>query len=195
MEVIKAIKTRRTVREFLPDEIPRKDIQTILDAARFAPTAGNLQPWKFLIIRDKDNMNKLKTVVKQNMILKIKEMEFTEEEKKEHIEGICLALDKLFNAPVWILLFVDMSQYPELVIYDGALAAQNLMLTAHALGYGSSLQTSYFPESLIKDFFTIPDQYKFICAIPLGRPSFQPSYKSAAGDRPVDCFGIAESLA
>ncbi|MFX1539005.1 MAG: nitroreductase family protein [Promethearchaeota archaeon] len=62
-----------------------------------------------------------------------------------------------------------MTTYPDLVMFDGALAAQNIMLAAHALGYGSSFQTSFFPEQVVKEYFTIPEHYKFICALPIGK--------------------------
>ena len=47
---------RRSVRNFKPDSIPQKDILKIIDAARMAPTSGNQQPWKFLVVRDKNKI-------------------------------------------------------------------------------------------------------------------------------------------
>ena len=51
---------RRSVRNFKSDSIPEKDIVKIIDAARMAPTSGNQQPWKFLVIRDKNKINQMK---------------------------------------------------------------------------------------------------------------------------------------
>ena len=73
-----------------------------------------------------------------------------------------------------ILVFVDNKQYPDLVLYDGALAAQNMMLAAHALGYGSCFMTTFFPEELLRNYFSIPDHYKLICTIPVGKAAKQP---------------------
>jgi len=53
--LINIIKNRRTVRKFKSTYVPEEHIIKILDAARFAPTAGNQQPWKFLVIRDRKN--------------------------------------------------------------------------------------------------------------------------------------------
>jgi hypothetical protein len=51
---------RRSVRNFKPDSIPQKDILKIIDAARMAPTSGNQQPWKFLVVRDKNKITLMK---------------------------------------------------------------------------------------------------------------------------------------
>ncbi|MCK4320902.1 MAG: hypothetical protein E3J41_07195 [Candidatus Cloacimonadota bacterium] len=53
--LLNIIKNRRTVRKFKSTHVPKEHIIKILDAARFAPTAGNQQPWKFLVIRDRKN--------------------------------------------------------------------------------------------------------------------------------------------
>ena len=56
------IQNRRSVREFKSDSIPEKDIIRIIDAARMAPTSGNQQPWKFLVIKDKNKINQMKQI-------------------------------------------------------------------------------------------------------------------------------------
>ncbi|MBE0633942.1 nitroreductase family protein, partial [Candidatus Bathyarchaeota archaeon] len=62
MNVIEAIKTRRSVRKYKPTPIPEEHLKTILEAARLAPSAGNKQPWKFIIVRDPDTKKKLAEV-------------------------------------------------------------------------------------------------------------------------------------
>ena len=49
------------MRAFKPDPVPEADLRKIIDAARMAPTAGNQQPWKFLVITDKKKIEALKT--------------------------------------------------------------------------------------------------------------------------------------
>jgi nitroreductase len=139
--------------------------------ARYALTAGNVQPWKFLVVRDKDNKAKLKEAVKEPLSARIEGMSLTQEEKAGCLEGFCQFVERIFVAPVWVLIFADTSRYPDLVAYDGAMAAQNLMLAAYALGYGTSFQTTIFPSELVKDHFSVPDRYRFICAMPIGRPA------------------------
>ncbi|MFX0126270.1 MAG: nitroreductase family protein [Candidatus Hodarchaeota archaeon] len=169
MDIFVAIQTRRSEREFLTDKIPKEDLEKILNMGRFAPTAGNVQPWKFLLLKNMNRKEKFKSSLEENISERIKKLEMKDEAKKETKKSIKEALNKIFNAPIIILLFVDTNTYPDLVVYDGALAAQNIMLAAHALGYGSSFQTSFFPERVVKDFFSIPDHFKFICALPIGK--------------------------
>ncbi len=58
---------------------------------------------------------------------------------------------------------------------DGALAAENLMLAARALGYGTGFFTTFFPEARMKAFFQIPDRYKLVCFTPIGVPEEWPT--------------------
>jgi hypothetical protein len=64
--------------------------------------------------------------------------------------------------------------YSDLVDYDGALAVQNLLLAAHAVGYGSCVQTSLFPEELVRDHFGVPTDHRFVCAVPVGKAAALP---------------------
>ncbi|HEY5605261.1 MAG TPA: nitroreductase family protein, partial [Thermoplasmata archaeon] len=59
MEVLEAIKSVKSVSKFKPDPIPEQKVQAIVNAARFAPSAENLQPWKFIIVTDEDTKRKL----------------------------------------------------------------------------------------------------------------------------------------
>lgn len=53
MDCMEALKTRRSVRRYKTDMIPEQDLLEIMDAGRLAPTAGNFQPWEFIVARDK----------------------------------------------------------------------------------------------------------------------------------------------
>ena len=57
LSVFDVIHKRRSVREYQPTPVPEEHIRKILDAARMAPTSGNQQPWKFLVIRDRKKLN------------------------------------------------------------------------------------------------------------------------------------------
>jgi nitroreductase len=54
MNVLDAIKTRRSVRKYKPVPIPDEDLRKILEAAQLAPSAGNKQPWKFIVVTDEE---------------------------------------------------------------------------------------------------------------------------------------------
>jgi nitroreductase len=96
--------------------------------------------------------------------------ELSKELRKSYFKSGLETILDMMAAPVYILVFVDTRTYPELTSYDGCLAIENLMLAAHVLGYGTAFYTSYFSESDLWVFVNAPKYYKFICAIPVGKP-------------------------
>ena len=161
-----AFKNRRSVRKFKPDSIPQVDILRIIDAARMAPTSGNQQPWKFLIIRDKNKINQLKDACINNSLAR-----FSTDEKLKNSEGIKNVFDNYFSAPVYIVVLTsNNSMYPDYNHWDGPLAAGYLMLAARALGYGTVFITDAIPDTITKSVLSIPDSYTRVCITPLGVP-------------------------
>jgi nitroreductase len=185
MDIVEVIRGRRSVREFLPDEIPEEDLSLILDMARFAPSANNLQPWRFLLLRNVASKARLKQIVERAVIEKIEGLGLKKKEARESKQQYRQFIAKLFVAPVLVFVFVDQRRYPKLVCYEGAMAVQNMMLTAHALGYGTSFQTTIFPEELIKEYFAVPDDYRFICTVPIGKPVSPPEIPEK---KPLETF-------
>ncbi len=166
------IKNRRTVRRFKPLSVPKEHIMKILNAARFAPTAGNQQPWKFLVIRDRKKLDDLKKKALLWYMEKYQQRIKPDEEERAKIEQtLQKRLDNVLSAPVYVAVLVDTdTSYPDYVLQDGVLAAGHLMIAARSLGYGSGFFTSFFPEKEMKRFFRIPDKYKLICFTPIGIP-------------------------
>lgn len=162
---------RRSVRKFRPDSVPEKDILQILNAARMAPTSGNQQPWKFLVIRNKKIINKLlegcvtEAAGRNNSSSAGETREqFIDRVRKTYSEGY-------FSAPVFIVILTDnMSKYPDYNHWDGPLAAGYLMLAARALGYGTVFITDAIPDKVTTDVLQIPDKYTRVCITPLGIP-------------------------
>ena len=60
MNCLEALKTRRSVRRFKPDMIPENDLMEILNAGRLAPTAGNFQPWEFIVVKERETIAALR---------------------------------------------------------------------------------------------------------------------------------------
>ena len=170
------IKNRRTVRKFKSNPVPKEHILKILDAARSAPTAGNQQPWKFLVIQDRE---KLELLQKEALLWYLddyeKRKEPTQEELSKARDTLKEILDNVLSAPVYVGVLVDSkAKYPNYIHYDGTLAAGYLMIAARALGYGTGFFTTFFPEEKMKKFFNIPEQYKLICFTPVGIPDKWP---------------------
>ena len=114
-EVLKAIRTRRTIRRFKPDPVKDENLRTILDAGRWAPSFSNLQPWRFIVIRDTEIKSALDKAARESVL---------------HL-GIN-------EAPVVILVCVDRRIDPLHSIEAGAAATQNMALAAQSLGLNTS---------------------------------------------------------
>ncbi|MGD2246675.1 MAG: nitroreductase family protein [Candidatus Aminicenantes bacterium] len=170
--IFNTIKNRRTVRKFKDTPVPREHVLKVLDAARFAPTAGNQQPWKFLVIRNREKLNHLQKEALSWYLegYKIKRNP-TDEQLSKASDQLERVLKNVLSAPVYVAVLADsQAQYPDYILYDGTLAAGYLMIAARALGYGTGFFTSFFPEAKMKEFFKIPEQYRLICFTPIGVP-------------------------
>jgi nitroreductase/ketosteroid isomerase-like protein len=173
--LFRTIGERRTVRKYKPDPVPDEHLTRILDAARFAPTAGNVQPWRFVVIRDRGRLNSLRDVLQSSWEGKITASgKLDDEKKKSYTEDGKEAIAGVMTAPVYIMVFVDTTVYPKYAAWDGCLAVENLMLAARSLGYGTGFFTTYFPEEAVESFLGAPDNLQFICATPVGIPEEWP---------------------
>jgi nitroreductase len=173
MDIFATIRNRRSVREYKPDPVPREDIEMVLDAARMAPTSGNQQPWKFLVIEEEEQIADLKNACIAAAMDRYKDKEEYEGEEARALlkakAGEYYA--KVFSAPVYIVILTDsQSKYPAYNIHDGPLAAGYLMLAARALGYGTVYMTDSVPEDITTSVLNIPERYRRVCITPLGVP-------------------------
>jgi len=150
MEVLEAIKTRRSIRKFKKDVVPPNVLREVLEAGRWAPSAKNNQPWRFILIVDED--------------LKRKVAEAT-------TAGKFLA-----DAPLGIAVAVNpkVTKHP---IEDGANATMNILLAAHALGLGACWIGSYGSvyEDVVKKMLGVPDDWILLSIVALGYPDEKPT--------------------
>jgi nitroreductase len=163
-------KDRRSVRQFKPDAVPESDILKMIDAARTAPTSGNQQPWKFLVVRDKGKIAKMK-----NACIDLAMERYEKGDKRETKEAFQERMQSIygnyFSAPVYIIVLTDnRSMYPDYNHWDGPMAAGYLMLAARALGYGTVFITDSIPEEVTNNVLPIPDGYTRVCVTPVGIP-------------------------
>jgi nitroreductase len=150
MDFIEVIKKRRSVRDFADKPIPRDALEKIVDAARFAPTARNVQPWEFLVVTDKEALKKIAAIA-------------------EHGKFIV-------NAGAVIFVFsIDTKYYLE----DCSAATQTAMLAAEALGIGSCWvagdKKPYAGEFNL--LFGVPINCKLVSIIALGYPAADKSFR------------------
>ena len=175
-DVFEVIAKRRTVRRFSDTPIPEEDLMRILDAARMAPSSGNQQAWKFLVIRDPDRIRHIRKVGTEGMVKAIREHPDVPEDRVEGaVANTKGYLDGIFAAPVLIAMLGDREgDWPAYLKHDVPLAAANLMLAARALGYGTMYGTDFIPLDVQRRAMGIPERYELACTIALGVPEAWP---------------------
>lgn len=146
MNLLKTIKTRRSIRKFENKAVEDQKIKQIIDAARWAPSACNLQHWLFISIKDKAT--------------------------KEQIIKKGEAQNQILNAPVNIAIFYDKSLSTEnhANIQSCSAAIQNLNLMAHSLGLGTNWVAGINKPEEIRKILNVPERYQLLAIIMLGYP-------------------------
>jgi len=186
-------KNRRSVRKFKSTPVPDEHLLKILDIARTAPTAGNQQPWKFLVIQDRDKLDQLKAECVTFALERYKKQGNKDSVKLNSIrQKIQQNLSNYLSAPVYVSVLVDTnSSYPKYNIYDGSLAAGYLMIAARSLGYGTVFTQDTFPYEIEKKVFEIPGNFVQICFTPIGIPETWPD---SPNKKPLDEFVVFEKF-
>jgi len=154
MSILKVIKERRSVRRYRSDPIPDEVLLRVLDAARFSPSGKNLQPWKFIIVRN--------------------------ETLKRRLAEASLRQSFIAEAPVVVVAcgFPDrcysrLGNYMKSWPVDVAIAVEHLMLQAQEEGLGTCW-VGAFEEGEVKSILNIPDGVKVLALTPLGYPDENP---------------------
>lgn len=142
------LKSRRSIRKFKPQEVPLDVVNSILDVARYAPSAGNRQPWTFIVVLNKET---------RSMLAKIHAWAFP-------LEG----------APVNIVVACNKDASPHSFQVDCANAAMYVMLAAHALGLGTVWIQSLRNISEVQKIVKLPENYIPVAIIALGYPDESP---------------------
>ena len=152
-DVLKTLKSRRTIRRFKPNPIDDEMLQMILEAGRWAPSFSNLQPWRFIVIKDQGLKNELDKAARESVL---------------HL-GIN-------EAPVVILVCVDRRIDPLHAIEAGSAATQNMTLAAHSLGLGAGWIGIWGTEAetSIRKIFKLPDTIRAVSLLPIGIPDESP---------------------
>ena len=192
-DIWEVFQRRRSVRRFNSDPVPEADLRRILDAARLAPTSGNQQPWKFLVVRDPAKIAALKAACLERWLGMVDpDHPLSEEQKTQRGAGVRKSFDGYFSAPVYVVILTDnQSSYPDYNHWDGPMAAGYLMLAARTLGYGTVFITDSVPDDVTKKVLNIPDRYTRVCFTPLGVPVEWPPAKTK---RPLEDFIANETI-
>jgi nitroreductase len=152
VDAIEAILSRRSIRRYTPQPVPEAAIRQLLEAAMSAPSAGNEQPWHFVIITDRRIL--------------------------DEIPRFHPYAEMLREAPVAILVCGDLrlEKYRDHWVQDCSAATQNLLLAAHAQGLGATWVGIYPTEDRvmrIRKLLALPSHVIPLCLVPLGQPAEQ----------------------
>jgi len=215
VNIIEAIRTRKSIRDFTADPVPQHILRKIIEVAARAPSAENSQPWEFTIVAGdildtirKANIEKLKSralphpdlaaeglprdsVYRRRQIEIAKQlfglMDIPREDLEKRDRWMELGF-RYFNAPAVIIISVDRSlSYPR-PIFDIGSATQNICLAALNYGLGTCIanQGITYPE-VVHEFAKIPESKRIVISIAIGYPNWDfPANKVVSEREPME---------
>jgi len=184
--LLELIRSRRSVRRFSDRAISREDIGHLLEAARWAPSNHNRQPWRFIVIEDKHQIGQLAETVNQGLSEKMKSLP---EVAAQYASQFKQYATFFANAPVLVVVLhkqpVSVSapllaglKNPDLVSGEplsAAMAVQNLLLAAQALGLGTCVLTGpLLVQDALAGALDLPAGHDLTCLVALGHPAESP---------------------
>jgi nitroreductase len=150
MDVMEVIKSRRSIRQFTDKPIEKEKLERLLEAARWAPSGGNLQRWRFVVVTSPSQ---------RELVRKFAPGIFA---MPAAFIVICAELEP--DAKDWIR---------NLHLADCSIASQNIMLAAHEMGIGTCVALSY-AKSAIGEILELPDNIQPMLVVTLGYPAEDP---------------------
>ena len=166
MEVLEAIRTRRSIRRYKTTPVDDKTIELVLEAARWAPSWANSQCWRFIVVRDSNIKAELSKALRVGN----------------------RSTDAVRNAPVVIVACAEPGKSGYLegkpvtdkgdywYMFDVALAMQNLALAAHSLGLGT-VYIGSFDAKRVASILEVPQGFCVVSMTPLGYPDQEPEVR------------------
>jgi len=140
MDVFEAVQKRRSVRAYESTPVPTKKLKRILEAGRLAPSAGNTQPWHFIVVTDAEMRKKL-----------------AESRSAKFLDG----------SPVVIVGCGNQKASPKWYKVDVAIALQNMVLTATSEGLGSCWIGAFYEDQL-REMLKIPEEFTIVALLAVG---------------------------
>ena len=169
-DVFKNVYLRRAVRDYRPQEVPDDILRELIKAGTYAPSAVNKQPWRFVVVKNREMIRRLSDRSKKAWIDSAGKVD------DPHLKQVVNAMrmpefNIFYNAPVLVLIFASPDAYmPQ---YDCALAAGNMMLAARSLGIGSCWIGFGMPIGSDKELLEelkVPEDHKLMAPLIFGYP-------------------------
>jgi F420 biosynthesis protein FbiB-like protein len=168
-EVHQFIRSRRSVRRFLPDPVPEEILQRILETAIWAPSSHNRQPWRFAVLTGEESRRCLADAMGEDFCRDLQADGLPQEQIVLQVER---SRKRIIEAPAAILLCLDsaeMDTYPDerrqeaeyqMAVQSVAMAGQNLLLAAHAEGLGAVwICAPLFAQDAARGALSLPETW------------------------------------
>ncbi len=163
-ETLEVIKKRRSIRKYKPEQIGEKELEAIMEAAIYAPSAMNQQKWHFTVIQNLEKLDRMVKIIRENLLQS--PIPFFVERAKNPEFNV------FHQAPTVVIITAD--EKAGFIELDCGLATENIALAATSLGIDSciiAMSGVLFDGNNageMKKELGIPDGYKFIISVALG---------------------------
>lgn len=187
------MRSRRSIRHFADRQVGRENLERLIEAARWAPSNHNRQPWRFLVFDDRQTIQRLVAGVRQGVAERLRRLPSVAApyaaELTEHANVFGRApvlIVALHQRPVNIgRRVLDGLAHPALVSGEPlsvAMAVQNLLLAAHALGLGACVLTApLLAQDRLALVLPLPAGFDLTCFVALGYPDESPAVPRRKG--------------
>ena len=173
-----AIDTRRDIRRYRHDDVPKELVNTVLWAGHRAPSVGHSQPWRFVVVRDADIRDRAAVMADRE---RLRQAELLTPDRRAHL--LDLQLEGIREAPVGIVVACDRrvpasgvlgrNTFTDADMWSCACAVENMWLTARAHGLGMGWVTLFQPEELA-ELLHLPNDVETLGWLCLGWPDERP---------------------
>jgi len=187
--VFEAIQKRRSIRRFKTSEITEREIDRLLEAARLAPSGSNVQPWRFIIVRDKQLKSLLQEAcynqefVEQASVVFVccgdlhswkKTREHSEEVLRRGDIHLSKETEAALNKRIEKATTAEMHQRVPTTLLDVAIAIEHIVLEAVELGLGACW-IRLFDETRVRSLLNLPEHLHIVALLPVGMPDEDPA--------------------
>ena len=163
MEVLEAIRTRRSVRKFSPEPVPEEALRAVLEAARWAPSWANTQCWEIVVVKDPAKKKALSDLL-------VPERNPAKEAVAQAPVLLAVCGKKGISGFYKGKPVTDKGDW---LMFDVALAVQNMCLVAHSLGLGTVI-VGALDHKRASEVLKLPEGVELVVLIPLGKPAHEP---------------------
>ena len=177
--------SRRSVKEYSPKKVSNEVLFRILEASRWAPSAHNAQPWRFIVIQDSALKQKLAKAMASRWHRDMSKNGVSKEQRESLIKA---SVERFENAPIIIiacLTMENMDEYPDhrrkrieyvMAVQSVAAAIENILLAAYGEGLGSCwFCAPLFCQDVVRKIMKIPQHVDPQALITLGYPANRPN--------------------